>query len=326
MATFRPFAFLADIGGTHVRCALDLGDGSAPTQVKLVRADDYPDLAAVIRAYLAEVGGPVPHYAALAVAGPAIGDKIALTNRNWVFSQAELKSDFGFEAMVCVNDFAAQAYALAVLGPGDVEPVGGGVAVSGAPCVVIGPGTGLGVAGLIWVEGKPVPIGGEGGHATLAPIDAREAEILNILRRRFTHVSAERVLCGEGLCNLYHAVAAMRGVPAGPLTPQAIAGEAGANDLATETLDLFFSFLGNAAGSLALIFAARGGVYLAGGILPKLGAQLNASRFRERFVSKGRFVTYLEAIPTRLVVAPTPALGGLQAALRAADLKKRATN
>ena len=240
-----------------------------------------------------------------------------LTNHPWSFSIEELQRRLGLTRLVVVNDFAANAMALPHLEPDGRQKIGGGSAAPRAPMAVLGPGSGLGVCGLVPGEHGPIAIAGEGGHATLAPADDRESEVLARMRRRFGHVSAERVLSGPGLVNLYQALAELDGAPAEPFSPAQIAdreiGET--HPLCRAAVDLFCAMLGTVAGDLALTLGARGGVFIAGGIVPRLGATFAQSRFRARFEDKGRFSAYLAAIPTYVVTYPIPAFLGLAALL-----------
>jgi glucokinase len=178
---------------------------------------------------------------------------------------------------------------------------------------VIGPGTGLGVAGLVRSGTGWTAVSGEGGHATLAPGDERESGILRLARRRFDHVSAERLLSGTGLPLLHELVAEVDGRPAGAApasTADIVAGALAGDAACNATVDVFCGWLGSFAGNVALCFGARGGVYLGGGILPRLGGLLDRSAFRSRFEAKGRSTGYLAAVPTRVILCPAPALRG----------------
>lgn len=307
-------ALLADIGGTNTRLAVLSPDGREG-HAQTCRNADFGSLAALLRDYLSTLPAETrPARGALAVACPVDGDAVRLTNLDWRFSIAELGAALKLAPLHVINDFTAVALAVPRLQPVDWVPIGGGTAVPDSPIGVIGPGTGLGVSGLVPAGGGSwVALAGEGGHASLAAATAQEAAILDALRRRHGHVSAERVVSGPGLLDLYHLMA---GKPNQLKSAEEVTGRA--NDgyvMAQEALGLFFSFLGNVAGNLALTLGARGGVYLAGGILPRMAEALAASAFRERFVAKGRFRAYLEAIPTRLILAPCPAFKGLAACL-----------
>lgn len=308
---------LGDIGATNARFALADATGKIE-RVRVLACDDYPGLAAAIAAYLAEDGIATPAAAALAVASPITGDSVTLTNHPWSFSIAALKRQLQLKRLVVINDFTANALAVPRLQPEDRQAVGGGSPAEGAPIGVLGPGTGLGVSGLVPTPAGYVPLASEGGHATLAPADAREGAVLDRLRQRFDHVSAERVLSGQGLVTLYTTLAEIAGRPAGPFTPAQIADRAigESEPLVRDALAMFCAMLGTMAGNLALTLGARGGIYIAGGIVPRLGGRFAASQFRERFEAKGRFRSYLAAIPTYVVTHKLPAFLGCAAKLR----------
>lgn len=300
---------VADIGGTHSRFAL--AGGNDITSIKVFDNADYRGLQDVIEAYLQELDLPArPTTAAIAVACPVDGDELTLTNLGWTVSIEALRRRFGFDVLHVLNDFAAAALAIPTLGPEDVLTVGGGTAMAGQPVALIGPGTGLGVAALVPCGKDWVPVAGEGGHVTLPAATDEEERIIATLRHRLGHVSAERLLSGPGLALLYGCLARTTD-PA--LTPEAITRLAVSRQDpdAVRTMDHFLAMLGTVTGNLALTLGARGGVYLGGGILPDLAAQLQASSFRERFVDKGRYRGYLQSIPTILVTKENPALMGL---------------
>lgn len=312
-----PTTLLADIGGTNARFALLRDAALGPTLVLAVA--DFETADAAIRAALARLNPQTPpDRALLAGAGPRRGARLALTNGTWVLDAAQLRRALGFDQVVLMNDFEALAWALPRLGAGDLIDIGadtatGRTALAGAPCALLGPGTGLGVAGVLSGPDGPLILVTEGGHATLAAEDAREDKILERLRARFGHVSAERVLSGQGLLDLYGVVAELAGGPATYATPAALteAALSGASREARVALEIFCAMLGGFAGNLALTLGAQGGVYLGGGILPRLADFLAGSAFRARFEAKGRFRDYLAPIPTRLIVHPAPAFLGL---------------
>jgi glucokinase len=263
----------------------------------------------------------MPRAGALAIAAPITGDQVRMTNHPWIFSAKGLRGDLDFERLEVINDFTAQALALPHLGDGDKEKIGGGMGVAGRPLAVLGPGSGLGVSGLVWAgDGAPrrwLPLTGEGGHATMPPADPRESAVLAYMHRHFDHVSAERCLSGPGLINLYNALAALDGVPAAAYTAAQItdAATGAADPLCHEATTMFCAMLGTAAGNLAMTLGAQGGVFIAGGIVPRLGDRFAASPFRARFESKGRMSVYLTAIPTYVVTHKLPAFLGCAAAL-----------
>jgi glucokinase len=311
-----PPRLLADIGGTNVRFVLDdPRAGLAASRVLAVR--DFPDVVAAAEAYLDELRPPVPPAAAaFAVACPVTGDVVDLTNHPWTFSISAVREQLGLDRLLVVNDFTAIALALPHLSTADVEKIGGGEPVADTPIGLIGPGTGLGVSGLVPAgAGIWVPLSSEGGHVTAAPIDDRESAVLAVLRRRLGHVSAERVLSGPGLVNLYHALTELEGRTPEPVSPETVSQKATAGTCprAVEAVALFCAMLGTTAGNLALTLGARGGIYVAGGIVPQLGPLFGASSFRSRFQEKGRFVDYLSPVPTYVIIRDVPAFLGLRA-------------
>jgi glucokinase len=280
---------------------------------------EHPSLAAAVTRYLENaVAKAHPDAAAIAVASPVTGDRVDMTNHPWSFSIKALKRRLGLRHLRVVNDFAAIAYAIPELERGDLVKIGGGSRVVDRPIGIIGPGTGLGVAGLVAAEGHWHAVDTEGGHATLPAADSREAEIIAVLRERFGHVSAERALSGPGLVNLYDAIAALEGAEPASFEPSDVLarGRAGSDPMCVEALATFCAMLGTVAGNLALTFGALGGIYIAGGIVPRLGAWFAKSPFRERFEAKGRFRDYQRAIPTCVITHPNPGLLGLKALLR----------
>jgi glucokinase len=312
---------VGDIGATNARFAVVDAD-LRPTHPRVLACDDYPTIGDAIRAYLAEeVLSPRPQVAALAVASPITGDRITFTNHPWIFSIGALQRELELRRLVVVNDFTANALAMPHLKPDERVAIGGGSAVAGAPIGVLGPGTGLGVSGLVPSNGGWFALASEGGHATMPAADARESEVIAHMRRRFDHVSAERILSGPGLVDLYQTLAEIEGKQAAPYTAAQIAdrhiGET--EPLCALAWAMFCTMLGTVASDLALTLGARGGIYIAGGIIPRLGAGLAETGFRGRFEDKGRFRAYLAAIPTYVVMHPVPAFVGLAALLGPPD-------
>lgn len=311
---------VGDVGGTNARFAWQSSAGAALTDVATLPCADHPTLEAAMQHYLGRLGQGSPRCAAIGIANPVVGDQVRMTNHHWSFSIEAVRRLLGLDRFLVINDFTALALSLPALASDELRQVGGGQAVPGLPMGLLGPGTGLGVSGLLPARDgqRAIPINGEGGHVTLAAADAQEEAVIRRLRDRFGHASAERALSGPGLVNLYVALCEVHGLSAQPLqaadvTSRAAAGE---DSICVEALDLFFSFLGNVAGNLALSLGARGGVYIGGGIVPRLGAAIDRSRFRERFEAKGRFGSYLKPIPTLVVDARiSPALLGAARAL-----------
>ena len=309
---------VADIGATNARFAVILDRCSVPTHENVLPCAAYPSIVGAIEDYLSKLAAPRPNCAALAIANPVTGDWVQMTNHVWAFSIEETRKSLGFDRLVVLNDFSALAMALPLLLREELRQVGGGEAVSGAPLALIGAGTGLGVSGLIPTRAGWVPLQGEGGHTSLCPADEREADILRIVWREYKHVSTERLVSGIGLGNLYRAVAELNGRARDALSPAEITEGAlkENNPLCIEVLNTFCGMLGTAAANLTLTLGARGGLYIGGGIVPRLGAYFDQSPFRRRFEDKGRFSDYLAAIPTYVITAATPAFLGAAQALR----------
>lgn len=308
---------VGDIGGTNARFAMIAGPGQDLVAMRTLPCAGFPGPAEAIERYLADGNLPRPRWCAFGIANPVDGDFVRMTNHSWAFSIAALRDQLGLDHLQVLNDFTALAMALPALTPADLAQVGGGTSVARRAIGLLGAGTGLGISGLVPSGDDYVPLEGEGGHVTLAASNAHEAELIAWLATRYPHVSAERVLSGPGLVALYDAHAAVAGVPADVLSAAEISshGLAGTSSLCVETLNTFCAFLGTVAADLALILGARGGVYIGGGIAPKLGEFFARSPFRERFEDKGRFREYLAQIPTWVIHAPYPGLVGATRAL-----------
>jgi glucokinase len=307
---------LADIGGTNARFAWQAGPDAPMTDAIALACADYASLEDALHAYLHRLRRPAPRHCAIAIANPVSGDHVAMTNHHWSFSISALRARFGFDKLRVLNDFTALALALSTLSGDERRQLGGGPAVPGAAIGVIGPGTGLGVSGLVSDgRGGWAALEGEGGHVTLAGRTPRERQVLEVLDTRHGHASAERAVSGPGLVDLHAALAQLdaAGAPAPSMRAADVvdAALAGGDARCVETLNLFCAFLGTAAGNLALTLGARGGIYLGGGIVPRLGTFIDASPFRSRFEDKGRFRAYLAAIPVFVICASqSPALLG----------------
>ncbi|NVO17040.1 MAG: glucokinase [Rhodoplanes sp.] len=304
---------LADIGGTNARFALMTDRLGAIRHLAVV---DFPAAKDAVATFLREdAAGSRVAGAVLAVAAPVEGERCRFTNSPWVVDAAELRAAFGMVRVRLVNDFEAVAWSLPRLMADDLRPVGGGAPVPGGPMVVLGPGTGLGVSALVSTPSGFVVVPTEAGHTTLAATTDREAAIIAELRRRFGHVSTERVLSGPGIEALYTTIATLDGILVPSRRPAEITrlAEQGGCPVCRAAVDIFCAMLGSVAGDLALTFRARGGVFVAGGIVPRLGDRFGASEFRARFEAKGRFASYLAEIPTAVIVHPDVAFLGLQA-------------
>jgi len=312
----REIHVIADIGGTNARFAL-IDAAGRTGEARIYKCADYPDPVAAAEAFLSETTpASRPRRGAFAVASPLTGNQVTMTNHPWSFSIDDVRRRLGLYALRVINDFAAIALAIPHLGEDDRYRVGGDEPVRDAPIAVLGPGTGLGVSPLVPTAEGWMPLATEGGHVTMAAFDEREAAVLAHLRRTHDHVSAERVISGPGLVNLYHSLCALEGLRADPAaTPDEVSRLAadGTCPVAAEALEMFCAMLGTVASDLALSLGALGGVYIAGGIVPKLGPAFAASGFRRRFEDKGRFAAYLAAIPVFVITHPLPAFVGLGA-------------
>lgn len=315
---------LADVGGTNARFAFQAAPGAPFEAVRVLPVADFPRLQDALRHYLAGIAPRTVQAAAIAIANPVLGDAVRMTNHYWAFSQRELQAELGFRHLRVLNDFTALALALPVLPEAHRRQVGGGTADPHAAIGLLGAGTGLGVSGLV-PDGRGgwVPLQGEGGHVTLPAQDARERTVIDGLTRRHGHASGERVCSGEGLLDTFRVLCEAEGVaPGGIQTPADVtdAALARSSPQAVAALAVFCALLGTVAGNLALTLGARGGVYIGGGIVPRLGPAFDASAFRARFEGKGRFADYLRAIPVWVIDAPeSPALLGAARSLDGLD-------
>jgi len=311
---------LADIGATHARFALEIAPGVL-RNVAVLLCDDYPGIAQLLNAYLAQTqaqsGGARITHAAFALANPISGDFIRMTNRDWQFSTEEVRRTLGLTTLLIVNDFTALAMALPGFKPEDLLQIGGGKPASNAVAGVLGPGTGLGVSGVIPTVDGFVTLGSEGGHVNFAPADEREFAILQYAWREWQHVSNERLISGPGMEIIYRALALRNGVEAPQRDAAAIMTAAleQKDALCLEVLECFAGMLGGAAANLAVTLGAFGGIFIGGGIVPRMAEWFKTSPFRTRFEAKGRFSSYLAQIPTYVIMMPTPALYGVSSIL-----------
>lgn len=301
---------IGDLGGTRARLAL-AHPGREPSDVRVLATADFPDPATAIAHYLADIAGPRPRRARLAIATPVLGDRLRMTNAGWDFSVEQTRRRLAFDDLRFINDFAAQALALPYLGPADQRWLGGGPPRAGMPMLALGPGTGLGVAALVSAGGGWTVVQGEGGHASYSPMNEREWAVVRAVTGIHGHCSAERLLSGPGLALLCQTLGRLDGRPATAVAPEQVVAAAPRDAACAEALDLFSAGLGGFAGDLALAFGALGGVYLCGGVLPRLGERFDADAFRARFEAKGRFGDYLRRVATFMVLHPQPGLLGL---------------
>ncbi len=308
------YGLIADIGGTNARFAL--ADDSGYHDELIYKCADFPGPKEAVEKYFADLAlKETPKSGAFAIAGPVHGDVFKATNMPWHFSVSGLRDLLGFKSLKLYNDFEAIALCVPHLKAEEVRQVGGGKPREKAPVGVIGPGTGLGVASLFHDGDEYHALPAEGGHVTLPVISQREFNIIEVLLHKYSHVSAERVCSGKGLVNLHNAI---RMIDARIDIPEREAHEIsqlameGGCEVCAESLELMMAVLGRVAGNLALTIGAFGGVYIGGGIVPKLGDFIERSPFRENFESKGRLRFYMEPIPTYVILHPHPAFLGLQ--------------
>ncbi len=315
---------LADIGGTYARFALETGPGVLQ-HVRLIPCAEHADFHSTVSAYLQGLDsawlGRIEH-GAVAIANPVDGDWVRMTNYHWQFSIEEQRVRLGLETLLVVNDFTALAMSVPRLQAHERTAIGAGQPRERSVVGVIGAGTGLGVSGLIPALGGWVALGTEGGHASFSPRDERELAILRFAWKQFRHVSGERLLSGQGLELIHAALSGQAGqggrgakaLKAPDITQRALART---DSVCEEAVDAFCGILGTAAANLALTLGALGGVYIGGGIVPRLGPLFERSSFRQRFEDKGRMSDYLRQIPTYVIQAPEATFLGASAILDA---------
>jgi len=327
MAFSHEHLLLGDIGATNARFALLSNGALGP--IDWFAVAQFPRFTDAVNAFLdrhcRQLSVPA---ALLAVAGPVHQDRCVFTNCPWIIDAPQLCAAFDFAKVHIVNDFQATGMSLPHLTAADLYPLGDGEAVPGEPMAVLGPGTGLGIACFVPGDQNSIVIASEGGHATMAASSNREDAIIDYLRGHFGHVSAERVVSGGGLENLYDAVVALDGISAPKRNAAEITKAAldGTCPTARMALELFCAMLGTVAGNVALMFGARGGIYIAGGIAPRLTEFMARSEFRARFEQKGRFKNYLGAIPSSIIVHPAATFVGLQSIANAPSAETSETN
>lgn len=304
MSTMHTEAYprlVADIGGTNARFALE----TAPQVIEkaeVLPCQDYDTIVDAAKTYLERAGSPKVLHASFAIANPILGDWVQMTNHHWAFSIETTRQALGFETLILLNDFTAQALAVTKTDKKDLIQIGGQKPIEFAPKAVIGPGTGLGVSGLVHSAAGWVALAGEGGHTSFPPFDDMEVLIWQYAKNKYGHVSAERFLSGAGLSLIYEALAKRDNIKQCRLKPSEITDKtlSGTSPICRQTLDIFCAMLGTVASNLALSLGARGGVYLCGGIIPRVLDYFKTSPFRSRFENKGRFEAYLAAIPVYL--------------------------
>ena len=322
MSNDSQFPYLvADIGGTNTRYALVEGVDETTgefiiNQSRIFLSADYGSFSMSLDTYLETITGVRPKNACIAIAGPVTDDIVELTNLKWQFSVSKLKKRYGFNTLLVVNDFAGLAYGVPHIPKNTLFQIKPGVEEDYGSKVIIGPGTGLGVAALV-PNGKGgfIPVPGEGGHVSIAPSNKIELDLFKILRQQQQHISAEDLLSGSGLVNLYRNFAKLHQQPSQMYTPAEVTQHALASSdpLCVEAFNSFLGLLGSYAGDLALIYGAKGGVYLGGGILPKVQPHIAESQFLNRFMNKGIMRKFVKDIPVHLITHRSPAFIGAAA-------------
>ena len=321
------YGLVADIGGTNARFALAPIKSTKPLaltvedlqQVQTLNGTDFDSISLAIKAYLDSLPAQYGEVTkgCLAIACPTENDWIAMTNHTWAFSVQSLKAELGFQSLEFINDYHALANSILFLGEQGAVQVGSGQSAQGKPMVVTGPGTGLGLGALVFSGESPETVCTEGGHSHFAATNEVELQIVSYLLQKFDRVSSERLISGQGLENIYEALTFIRNGEAKQLAAPAISAAAlDANDaICVEALEVFCSVLGSFAGDAALMFGAKGGVFIAGGIIPRFMEFFENSQFRSSFENKARFSEYNAEIPTYVILNEQPGLLGSAAVL-----------
>ncbi len=314
MKTKSNFSLVADIGGTNARFALVEDSGFELLEAKNLVCSDYPTIVDAIQSYLDGISFVAPVRGVISVASPVTGDLIQMTNHNWHFSIDASRQMLGWESIKVLNDYTALALALPFLPESQCIKIGGGEISSNHVKAVIGPGTGLGVSGVVPVAdtGTWIPLQSEGGHSSYGGLTEREIDIIRVIRKKQSHVSAESIVSGPGISQIYSAISLLETGQPVMLLPDEISELAisGKSAEAMETMEIFCDVLGTVAGNLALTLGARGGIYVGSGILRKMAHFFGESNFRDRFEQHGRLTRYLSRIPTYLIDTDYPALTG----------------
>jgi glucokinase len=303
---------VADIGGTNTRLALYDPAADELRSLRTYINRDYGRFDDVIAAWLQDLPEPQPSAACLAIAAPPFGDQVSMLNIDWSFSLSGLARRFGFTRLRGINDFEGNAYALPHLGDRDLSMLHAGQPGDSTTLATVGPGTGLGGATLRRGEGNAVACASEPGHMGLSPATPLELELFRSLQPRYGEVYAELLVSGPGLLRLYNALASITGEEASPLSPEDISAraQAGQCELCSQTLNTFCALLGSVCGDFVLANGAYGGLYLAGGFLPRMIGFLKASPFMSRFRMKGKMTPHLSRVPLQVITSETLGLRG----------------
>jgi len=308
--------FVADVGGTNIRVARVTDTGVA--EIKKYMCNDFSSIDLAIAQYFNDM----PEYqfteGCIGIACPVLGDRVVMTNHSWNFSQNTLRSQLHLDSLFVINDFTAVAHSLPVLSESQVIQIGEGSAKSGGNIAVFGPGTGLGVEHITMTSTGWQTLDGEGGHVDFSPVDETDVLVWRYLQKCFGRASAEEVMSGRGLHNIYTALAEDAGKPIEFSEPAQITEAAltGTCAISLATLDQFCRIMGSFAGNLALNMATTGGVFIGGGIANRFPEFIQRSDFRARFEAKGQMKHYVKDIPTYLIAEPDHGLLGAAAYLQ----------
>jgi glucokinase len=311
------YSLVADIGGTNARFAMVADATAKAIEPRNLRCAEYETIVDATLAYLDLVALGKPYQAAISIASPVTGDALNMMNHSWSFSVSETREALGLRHLKVLNDYTALALALPMLRDDQRLQVGAGQGLAAHPIAVLGPGTGLGVSAVVPTGDHWVPLESEGGHASYGPLNAREQAIIEVMRERLEHVSAESLVSGRGLSLIYEMITRLDQGLGAKLTPGEVTQRALELEcpVALETLSIFCNILGTIAGNLALTLGAQGGVYIGGGIILRILDFFSRSGFRERFEKHGRLTPYLRNIPTFVINTDYPALAGAVVAL-----------
>lgn len=304
---------VADIGGTNARFAFLEAGADTLQGIEVFPCAEFTFLADALGTYIQRGHVENVEHICLAVAGPVESDWIDLPNNHWAFSQQELARSLAAPVKI-INDFSAQVLSIGALEESEIQWLGKPrPAAAGGVTAVVGPGTGLGVSAML-ANGSILP--SEAGHVAFAPVDDHEMELFRVLRERYHRVSAERVLSGPGLANLYWANSVLGGHERELPAPEITAGAQAGDDYCLNAVNDFYNILATFTGDVALMMGATAGVYLSGGILPRLPEFLDEQRFRQRFEDKGRFASFNAELPLAMIRTEHPGLKGCAQALK----------
>lgn len=312
MTQLSNFNVVADVGGTNIRLACVGNSASELNNIHAYKCGDFSTLFDAIKQYQSDINCDQISSLTIAIACPVENDLVEMTNHHWKFTKSALKEALNLESLFVINDFTAVAMSIPFIKEDQKVQIGGQSAVADKPIAVFGAGTGLGVGHLVPFQDKWIPLPGEGGHVDFAPIDDEDIVVWRNLNAQLSHVSYEQLLSGFGLVQIYKALTSDSN---SSITPAEITTKAISNECehCLQTLNLFCRVLGSFGGNLALNLGTLGGVYIAGGIVPRFIEFVKTSEFRTRFEQKGRFEKYVSSIPVFVVTEDQPGLLGAAA-------------